>query len=107
MATTTVTIRKRVARDDYGRGRNTYTDGDTGVRAHIYAFGGSERRREGATATSDVYQLLADPCSLDTDDQVLDERTGVLYDVTACQLRVPIMPHVKANLMRTAGEVGA
>lgn len=75
---TTVAIRRpALGGDDYSGA--TYTTVATGVRAWVTPLYGAESATGGQSVVT--FRLQADPCDLRHYDQVVDERTGEVFDV--------------------------
>ncbi|HVM07198.1 MAG TPA: hypothetical protein VM345_01945 [Acidimicrobiales bacterium] len=75
-----------------------------GVRAHIRVLSGDESTT-GAASQSDVrYRLKCDPVVMSARSRVIDESTGLAYEVVWAQPVTAFgLDHVAAELRRVAG----
>jgi len=99
LATTTVTVRRS---DQDGTIDDldglTFTDYRTGVRAVIAYPGGAEIVGDGTSSVVGV-RLVCDPVDLTHTDRVVDETTGLEYEVQWLAQRVGLgLDHVTAGL---------
>ncbi|MDP8971146.1 MAG: hypothetical protein M3N52_11770 [Actinomycetota bacterium] len=115
-ATTTITILRAPAADQYAEPYSGTTTGDlaevvTGVRAVIdvpQVRAAGEQQVRGGEQTVTEYRLHADPCPLDRLDHVRDDATGTVYRVTWLFAYAGIGDpnhHVVAGLERVEGLV--
>ena len=118
LATTTVSILRIAAPDEYAEPYGGKTNADravvvSGVRAVIDIPVGRQagiERVAGGEQTRTELRLAADPCDINRTDVVKDEVTGIFYTVTWC-LRYPgngsagDMGHVEAGIVNVEGLV--
>jgi hypothetical protein len=103
-ATTTVTVRQ-AAEHEPGEGR-TLTDTATGVRAVIGSPSGDEQPAPGGGTSRVTDVLNCDPCPelVDNTCQVVDESTGVTYEVEWVRHRNGFgLDHTRAGLIQHVG----
>ena len=92
--------------DDWGGAPDPetgYSARETGVRAHLSSpSGAASFSQEGSTVTAQ-FRLLCDPVTLNENDRIRDERTGLEYQVDWCLDRPEPMAHVVAGVSRSEG----
>lgn len=75
----------------------------SGVRAHISGPSGRERTAGGSQEVVE-FRLSCDPVDLRHTDQVQDEQTDAVYEVTWARIRQGLgLDHVEAGLKQVAG----
>lgn len=104
LATTTITV-EATTEDEPGEGR-TFETVATGVRAVIGSPSGAELAQPGGGTSTITDVLDCDPCPelLDHTNVVVDEATGLRYEVAWVKPRTGLgLDHVKAGLIHRAG----
>lgn len=106
LATTTITVRRpTVTGGDPYDGAVTTAVAAASVRAHISAPAGVETLRGGQQESLE-WRLACDPVALDNADQVIDDQTGLVYEVVWAAARTGLgLDHVEAGLRRTEAAV--
>ena len=80
----------------------------SGVRAHISTSRGSEAVASGGSQEVVYFRMSCDPTDLVHTDQVQDEQTGELYEVTWARFRVGMgLDHTQAGMKQVSGVVSA
>lgn len=107
LATTTIAVLRRPAsttRDPYDA-QAAAPAVVSGVRAHIYMSGaGSDELVRGGQQEVRQLRLSCDPIELTHEDQIKDERTGEVYDVSWVTRRQGLnLDHVEAELKQVKG----
>lgn len=109
VATTTITVLRRPTLDGDGNVIDPYDAQPapavlaSNVRAHISTPSGSERTA-GGSETTVQWRLDCDPTDMAHTDQVRDDSTGVVYDVTwVAERRGFGLDHLVADLRRVEG----
>lgn len=76
----------------------------TGLRGHIGAPGGSENNI-GGDQENMSFHLTCDPFDFQQRDQVVNERTGIVFEVVTAALRddIAFMAHSQVQLSRVRG----
>lgn len=84
--TTTITVLRyaRPEGDDYAD--PTERTVATGVGADITYIGGQSSRGQEGTTVDTNYTFLANPCPVQPNDVIIDEKTGIRYHVEHCHL---------------------
>lgn len=79
-----------------------------GVRAHISTSRGSEEVSVGSSQEVVYFRMSCDPTDLTGQDQVRDEQTDEVYDVTWARQRIGFgLDHTQAGLKQVRGVVSA
>lgn len=79
-ASATFSIMRPKHRD--GGEEQTYTRAARGVRGHLGSPSSTDSRQTGGSTTQGIYRFTLDPCDLRNTDLLLDETTGVEYQVS-------------------------
>ena len=75
----------------------------SGIRAHISTPRGREQTAGGSQEVVE-FRLSCDPVDLRHTDEVQDEQTGALYEVTWARVRQGLgLDHIEAGLKQVAG----
>lgn len=84
--TTTISIARyrRVDGDDYADPVRVVVA--SGVGADITYVGGQTGRGQEGTTVATNYTILANPCDMQPNDVITDEKTGIAYHVEHCHL---------------------
>lgn len=78
----------------------------TGIRAHISTSRGREVVEGASTQEIVDFRLSCDSTDIEKDDQVRDEQTGEVYEVTWARARRGLgLDHTQAGLKQVAGSV--
>lgn len=104
LATTTITA-QHAREDEPGEGR-TFTTYARRISAHLSAPAGTEEGAPGGGSSTVTNDLLCDPIDLRATDRIVDDSTGLLYEVDWVKPRSGLgLDHVKAGVHRTEGIV--
>jgi hypothetical protein len=102
-ATTTITITRPAPTDEPYEPPGPPSTVVAGVRAHISLGRGAENVVGGDQEVV-YHRLTCDPCDLDNADQVIDDATGLVYDVEYARLRRGLgLDHMEAGLRQVEG----
>lgn len=105
LSTTTVTTQRRTAGDQ--RDQGAYGTLASGLAAHITVNGGSEVVQSGSTSRVDAH-LDVETTDLAHDDRVVDDTTGITWEVAWATKRVGLgLDRTEAGLYRVVDRVSA
>jgi hypothetical protein len=92
--------------DDWGGAPDPttgYSKVATGIRAHLSAPSAAAAFSSEGSSVTAQYRMIADPCRIEDNMRVVDELTGLQYQVDWSMARGEPMAHVIAGLSRTTG----
>jgi hypothetical protein len=102
-STTTITVKRPAPTDEPYETPGAPSTVASGIRAHISQGRGAENVVGGDQEVV-FHRLTCDPCNLDNADAVIDDATGLVYEVEWARLRRGLgLDHMEAGLRQVEG----